>query len=57
MKYAVRLKDWNGNIIDGEVFDCENEMRALSLYIERCKRLGIKKSKYDDYTVEEWIYD
>ncbi len=56
-KYVVRLVNYENAVIDGEVFNAENEIKALTLYISRCQRLGIEKSIYDKYTIEEWLFD
>lgn len=52
-EYMVRLLNWNGSIIDGEIFKANNSNEALEMYKARCKRLGIEKCKYDTYSVEE----
>lgn len=56
-KYVVRLVNYENTIIHGEVFEAENEVEALALYIAKCNRLGIQKCKYDKYTIEEWLFD
>mgnify|MGYP003255228801 CR=1 FL=1 len=56
-KYVVRLVNYENSIIDGEVFEAENEIEALKLYINRCNRLGIQKGDYNKYTIETWIFD
>lgn len=56
-KYIVRLVNYENAVIDGEAFTAESEIEALMLYISRCQRLGIEKSIYDKYTIEEWLFD
>lgn len=53
-EYLVRLRNYDGFILDGEVFTAASEAVALELYKIRCRRLGIQKCEYDYYTVEEW---
>lgn len=56
-KYVVRLRNSDGFILDGEVFNAESPFHAFNLYLARCERLGICKCKYDTYSIEEWIFD
>lgn len=51
--FVVRLHNYNGSIIDGEIFEAINADEALKMYKARCYRLGIEKCKYDTYSVEE----
>lgn len=54
-EYIVRLRDYNGSIIDGEFYTAENEIQAELKYMQRLIKLGIEKeiSKYDYITVEQ----
>ena len=56
-KYVVRLLNYRGSIIDGEVFTAKNEQEALQKYKNRCFNLGIKKCAYDTYFIEKWEYN
>lgn len=51
--YVARLRDCEGNIIDGEIYyDVENNEHAKIKYLARCERLGIVIGKYDYITVD-----
>ena len=50
----VRLRNYNGAIIDGEFYKASNENIARDMYLERCKRLGIEIAQYDYITIEEF---
>lgn len=52
-EYIVRLHNWNGSIIDGEIFKANNSDEALKMYKARCRRLGIEKCESDTYSVNE----
>ena len=51
--FAVRLHNYNGAVVDGEVFEAINANEALKMYKARCYRLGVEKCEYDTYSVEE----
>lgn len=51
-EFIVRLRDWNGSIIDGEFYTAESEAEAKLMYIGRMRKLGIEMCKYDYITVE-----
>ncbi len=51
--YVVRLRDWEGNIVDGEIYTETNTENALRMYKARCAMVGIDISKFDYITVEE----
>ena len=50
--YVVRLRNYEGFIVDGEIYEAHNEQIAKEMYASRCKRLGIVVGKYDYITVE-----
>ena len=50
--YIVRLRTYEGFIVDGEIYDASNEQIAKEMYTSRCNRLGIVVGKYDYITVE-----
>ena len=50
--YIVRLRNYEGFIVDGEIFEAPNEKIAKEMYTSRCNRLGIVAGKYDYITVE-----
>jgi hypothetical protein len=50
--YIVRLRNYEGFIVDGEIYEAPNEQIAKEMYVSRCKRLGIVVGKYDYITVE-----
>jgi hypothetical protein len=50
--YVVRLRNYNGFIVDGEIYTANNESEAKMYYLARCKKLGIAIGKYDYITVE-----
>lgn len=52
--YVVRLRDYEGNIVDGEVYSANSVADAKLKYLSRCNRLGIEIGKYDYITVEDW---
>jgi hypothetical protein len=52
--YIVRLHDWNGSIIDGEIYEAPNRDVALIMYKRRCKRLGIKIAHSYSFSVKEY---
>jgi hypothetical protein len=51
--YVVRLRNYRGSIIDGEIYTAPNKEEALKMYKARCKRVGIDICKYDYFTVDE----
>lgn len=51
--YVVRLRDWKGNIIDGEIYSASNTENALRMYKARCIMVGIDIAYADHITVEE----
>lgn len=53
-QYIVRLHDWNGSIIDGEIYEVPNRDVALIMYKRRCKRLGIKIAHSYSFSVKEY---
>ena len=52
--YIVRLHDWNGSIIDGEIYAAPNRDVALIEYKRRCKRLGIHVANGYYFSVSEY---
>ena len=50
--YIVRLRNYEGFIVDGEIYEAQNEQIAKEMYTNRCNRLGIVFGKYDYITVE-----
>lgn len=50
--YIVRLRNYEGFIVDGEIYEAPNEKIAKEMYTSRCNRLGIVAGKYDYITVE-----
>ena len=52
-EYIVRLRNYRGSIIDGEIYTAPNKCEALKMYKARCYRLGIAICKYDYFTVDE----
>ena len=52
--YVVRLRDYEGNIVDGETYSANSVDDAKLKYLSRCNRLGIEIGKYDYITVENW---
>ena len=50
--YIVRLRNYEGFIVDGEIYEASNEQIAKEMYTSRCKRLGIVVGKYDYITIE-----
>ena len=50
--YIVRLRNYKGFIVDGEIYESPNEQTAKEMYTRRCNRLGIVVGKYDYITVE-----
>ena len=56
-KYVVRLRNYRGSIIDGEVYTAISKDEALRMYKARCYRLGIAIGNYDYFTVDEWTFD
>lgn len=50
--YIVRLRDYEGFIVDGEIYEANDEKAAKEMYTRRCERLGILVGKYDYITVE-----
>lgn len=53
-QYIVRLHDWNGSIIDGEIYTAPNRDVALIMYKRRCKRLGIHIPNGASFSVNEY---
>lgn len=53
-QYIVRLHDWNGSIIDGEIYEAPNRDVALIMYKRRCRRLGIHIPHGASFTVTEY---
>ena len=51
--YVVRLRNYEGAIIDGGVYNASNTEDARKMYIARCLMLGIDIATYDYITVEE----
>lgn len=51
--FIVRLRNYEGSIIDGEIIHADNEEQAIIKYKKRCERLGIFPCFYDYYTAEE----
>lgn len=51
--YVVRLRNYRGSVIDGEIYTAPNKEEALKMYKARCKRVGIDICKYDHFTVDE----
>lgn len=54
MTYVVRLRNYEGSIVDGEIYEAPNELFAKEMYRNRCDRLGVVISKYDYITVESY---
>lgn len=52
-EYVVRLRDYEGNIVDGEIYSECSEANAKLKYLARCIKLGIEIGKYDYITVEQ----
>ena len=52
-KYIVRLRNYKGLVIDGEIYKASSATDAIEMYLERCERLGICKCLFDYYTVDE----
>ena len=50
--YIVRLRNYEGFIVDGDIYEAHNEQNAKEMYESRCKRSGIVVGKYDYITVE-----
>ena len=50
--YIVRLKNYEGSIVDGEIYEAPNEKIAKEMYEKRCDKLGIVVGRYDYITVE-----
>ena len=50
--YVVRLRTYEGNIVDGEIYTAESKEQAKMKYFERCQKHDIKIGKYDYITVE-----
>ena len=57
MQYSVRLLDYEGNVVDGEVFEAKSKKEAENMYQQRMKSLGIQKCKYDKIVVSVWEFD
>lgn len=53
-EFICRLIDYNGAIIDGESYFCENKIQAELKYMKRLLKLGISEymRKTDYITVE-----
>lgn len=53
-EFICRLRDYNGAIIDGEIYVCENKTQAELKYMQRLLRLGISEDmrKTDYITIE-----
>ena len=53
-EFICRLRDYNGAIIDGEAYVCDNKTQAELKYMQRLLRLGISEDmrKTDYITVE-----
>ena len=47
------MRDWEDNIVDGEIYNAINTENARQMYIARCLMLDIDIAKYDYITVEE----
>ena len=56
MKYMVRLRNYEGSVIDGEIYCAENRIKAELMYMIRMDKLGIQMSKEDYITVEEYEF-
>ena len=54
--YVVRLRDYEGNIVDGETYSANSVDDAKLKYLSRCSRLGIEIGKHDYVTVENWCF-
>ena len=52
--YCVRIKNINGNYIDGEVYKAECKIDAIQQYLNRIQRLDIAVSDTDDIVCEDW---
>lgn len=55
--YIVRLRNYEGNVVDGEIYKAESENQAKQKYIARCERLGIAIGKFDYITVEDFPFN
>ena len=55
MKYMVRMHDYDGSIIDGEIYSCATKEAAIVRYKARCKALGIAVRDVYYYTVNEYV--
>lgn len=53
MKYMVRLRNYEGSVIDGEIYCAESKIKAELMYMIRMDKLGIQMSREDYITVEE----
>ena len=53
-EFICRLRDYNGAIIDGEAYVCDNKTQAELKYMQRLLRLGISEDmrKTDYITIE-----
>ena len=56
-KYLVRLRNYEGSIIDGYIYSANSEADAKLKYLSRCNRLGIEIGKYDYITAEIYLFD
>ncbi len=54
MTYCVRIRNINGNYIDGEVYEASCKIDAIQRYINRIQRLGIVVSNTDDIVCEDY---
>lgn len=53
-EFIFRLRDYNGAIIDGEVYVCENKTQADIKYMQRLLKLGINEDmRNTDYITVE----
>lgn len=53
-EYMVRMKDWSGSIIYGDILAAENGDCALIMFKRKCKRLGVNIPKYASFTVSKY---
>ncbi len=51
-EYMVRLRDYNGNVIDGDIYIARTKKEARERYLSRVQRLGIDVCRYDYITVD-----
>jgi len=51
-EYVVRLRNYEGKIVDGKIYAASTGSAAKESYLLRCKQVGIIIGKYDHITVE-----